>query len=275
MAPPDAGRAAGRARLGGALWRLHGVLHGLAVHPDRAGRGGHVGPHPPRAALPGSPPAARARAPRLRRARALPDARRRGVLHLRGPAAGLPHLRLPRPPRRGRRPDRARQGPPRPAGAPLAVLASDRARPGRARRGPCRGRVPGRTGRRAAGRVGPGQRHAAGGAGHRDPRDLPARRPGGRGRGGRGGRVAVVAPDPRRRARGHLPSASRRHRPEPGPTCRGIRDGAGLARRSGRRRERRSTRSQLPPVTRRRCRSAWRRRCSRPDPRSRSGRRRR
>ena len=120
-----------------------------------------------------------------------------------------------------------------------------------------RRRVPGRTGRRAAGGVGPGQRHAAGGAGHRDPRDLPARRPGGRGRSGRPRRRRGAGR--RGRARGHLPTrrdATALSQAPPVAEC--ATERAWLAaERSTAEVARRGSAS----VTRRRCRSAWRRRC--------------
>ena len=57
LAGRDASAPCGAGRVGGALRRLHRLLHVVAVRPHRAGRGRHPGAHPGRAAVPGAPAA--------------------------------------------------------------------------------------------------------------------------------------------------------------------------------------------------------------------------
>ncbi len=124
-----------------------------SCHRPRRGR--HAGPHPRRAAVSSSPTPPRPCAPRLRRARALPDAGRWPLLHLRAPAPCLPHLRLPGAPRgRGRHRWRPGQGrhrararrwrfsyPTRPTG-PARGRPHGRGVPPPTRRRPTQGAVP-------------------------------------------------------------------------------------------------------------------------------------
>ncbi len=82
VAGGDAGRAPGRARRRRAVRRLYRLLHVVAVRSHRTRRDRHARPHLVRPPLPCAGAAERQRAARLRRARSLPDADRRQVLHL-------------------------------------------------------------------------------------------------------------------------------------------------------------------------------------------------
>jgi hypothetical protein len=81
-----AGRHPRPTDVGRAVRRMHRLLHVVPVRPHRTRRGRHALPHTSGAVVPCSPAAARSGAPRLRRARALPDADRQRVLDLRTPS---------------------------------------------------------------------------------------------------------------------------------------------------------------------------------------------